>query len=138
MSGSIRISRDYDAPVELVWECVATSEGLAAWLMPNDFAPVVGHRFTFTDRPRRPMFDGIVGCEVRELEPMRLVSFSWTGGPVDTVVTFELAVLGPGRTRLTLTQTGFTGLRASLVRSLLDLGWRNLLRRRLPGRLARA
>ena len=137
MSGTIRLRRTYDAPIELVWELVATSGGLSSWLMPNDFEPVVGHRFTFTDRPRRPFYDGIVGCEVLALEPPHLVRFSWTGGPVDTVVTFELRALDANRTTLELTHTGFTGLRSRAVRAILDLGWRDLLRRKLREELAR-
>jgi uncharacterized protein YndB with AHSA1/START domain len=137
MSGTIRLRRTYDAPIELVWELVATGDGLSSWLMPNDFEPVVGYRFTFTDRPRRPFYDGIVGCEVLALEPPRLVRFSWTGGPVDTVVTFELLALDANRTTLELTHTGFAGLRSRAVRAILDLGWRDLLRRRLRDELAR-
>jgi uncharacterized protein YndB with AHSA1/START domain len=104
--------------------------------MPNDFEPVEGHRFTFTDRPRPPLYDGVVGCTVLKVEPMRLLRMSWTGGPIDTVVTFTLTELGPNRTRLDLEHSGFVGLSASIVRSVLELGWRKLMRREIPEMLS--
>ena len=130
--GAINLHRDYDVDPGELWALIGTSEGLAEWLMPNDFAPQVGHRFTFTDTPRPPLYDGLVGCEVLEVDPPRLLTISWTGGPVDTVVTFRLVPLEPGRTRLELTHTGFSGLKAGVVRAILGLGWGNLLRRGIP------
>lgn len=132
MTGTIRLAREYDATRAELWDLLATRDGLAAWLMPNDFEPRVGHRFTFTDRPRPPFFDGIVGCEVLELTPLHRLRISWCGGPVDTIVTFTLTDVAPGRVRLELEHTGFTGLRAGIVRAILGLGWRDLLRRALP------
>lgn len=32
----------FHASIEKVWEAVATSEGIAAWFMPNDFRPEIG------------------------------------------------------------------------------------------------
>ncbi len=136
MSGAIRLHREYDATPAEVWELIATSDGLSAWLMPNDFEPVEGHCFTFTDTPRPPLYDGIVGCTVLEIQPLRLLRLSWAGGPVDTVVTFTLSELAPERTRLNLDHSGFSGLKASIARGILDLGWRKLLRRTIPESLA--
>lgn len=132
MSGAIRLHREFEASRAELWELIATSDGLAEWLMPNDFEPVVGHRFTFTDRPRPPLFDGVVGCTVLDIEPQQLLRLSWTGGPIDTVVSFTLTELDPRRVRLDLEQTGFSGTRAAIVRAVLDLGWRSLLRRTIP------
>lgn len=136
MSGTIRLQREFDATPAELWDLIATRDGLAAWLMPNDFQPVVGHRFTFTDTPRPPLYDGVVGCTVLALEPMERLQLSWVGGPVDTVVTFTLTELDPGRVRLELEHTGFSGLRAAFVRAVLGLGWRSLLRRELPRTIA--
>lgn len=136
MTSTIRMSREYDAPVEELWDLVATRDGLATWLMDNDFEPVVGHTFTFTTKPQPPFFDGVVGSRVLRLEPPRLVEFTWAGGPVDTVVTFALTPLGADRTRLDLTHTGFAGLRARAVQQILGLGWRGLLRKDIPRHLA--
>jgi uncharacterized protein YndB with AHSA1/START domain len=71
----------YPHPVDRVWAALTSSEALAAWFMPNDFKPVVGHRFTFRTRPARAMgFDGIVRCEVLEIAPPRRMVWSWAGG----------------------------------------------------------
>ncbi|GEM_PF-1460268 len=35
----------YAHPVRAVWRALTDPAELAAWLMPNDFAPTVGHRF---------------------------------------------------------------------------------------------
>jgi uncharacterized protein YndB with AHSA1/START domain len=41
----IRQTMVYNAPIQKVWDAVATSEGLAAWFMPNDLQPIEGHEF---------------------------------------------------------------------------------------------
>ncbi len=52
MKADIDASVVYPHPVDRVWEALTSSEALAAWLMPNDFKPAVGHHFTFrTSRP---------------------------------------------------------------------------------------
>ena len=68
MKADIDASVVYPHPVDRVWEALTSSEALAAWLMPNDFKPAVGHRFTFRTKPA-PGFDGVVRCEVLELDP---------------------------------------------------------------------
>lgn len=132
---TIRRRRTFDATVDEVWALVATSEGLAEWLMENDFEPRVGHRFTLRDRPRPPVWDGEVACEVLEVVLPERLRFTWVGGPVDTVVTFELQALPDGRCALELTHEGFEGWRARLVGGILGSGWRDLLRRRIPAAL---
>jgi len=59
----IRRSILLDAPLSQVWNALATSEGLASWLMLNDFQPIVGTRFTFSAEPQSN-WNGIVECEV--------------------------------------------------------------------------
>lgn len=56
-----------DASISRVWKALTTSEGLALWLMPNDFQPVVGAQFTFKAGPQGD-WNGIVECRVTELE----------------------------------------------------------------------
>ena len=109
---------------------------MAEWLMPNDFEPRLGHRFTFRTDPR-PGFDGIVHCEVTELEPPRRLAFSWVGGQIRTMLTIGLEP-APGGTRLTLDHTGFTGLRAVAVSYILGNGWPGMLRKKLAGLLERS
>ncbi|MEM9795200.1 MAG: SRPBCC domain-containing protein [Pseudomonadota bacterium] len=119
-------------PVQTVWAALTDPDQLAIWLMPNDFQPVLGHRFTFRTDPA-PGFDGIVHCEVLELIPTTRLVFSWMAGKVDTRVTFALAEEAAG-TRLRLRHEGF-GLTQLPVRMLLSVGWKRILRTRLPAHL---
>jgi uncharacterized protein YndB with AHSA1/START domain len=112
----------YPHPIDRVWRAITDPEALAQWLMPNDFAPVVGHEFQFRADPA-PGWDGIVHCKVLELEAPRLLRIGWRGGPIDTVVTWRLADEGAGRTRLEFEQAGFDGLKAILVSFILGRGW---------------
>jgi uncharacterized protein YndB with AHSA1/START domain len=98
----VRRSILVNAPVSRVWKALATAEGMASWLMPNDFRPVVGTRFTFTSEPEQD-WDGVVECMVTELdEPWRL-AFTWREAPeqAPTLVTFELHELD-GKTEVCL------------------------------------
>lgn len=127
------VTRDLPFPRAMVWAALTDSAQLAAWLMPNDFRPVVGCRFTFTTRPA-PGFDGTVRCEVLELRPPERLAFSWRGGPLDTVVSFDLAEHAAG-TRITLRHAGFAGAGNLIPRIVLGFGWRSLMGRKLPGHL---
>ena len=129
MSG-FEIERVYPHPRARVWRALADPELMARWLMPNDFLPEVGHRFTFRTEPG-PGFDGVVQCVVTAVEPEELLAFTWKGGPIDTVIKFELDEHEVG-SRLTVTQSGFTGLKAWLVSRILLIGSRTIYGRRLP------
>lgn len=134
MRRDFTVSRTLDARPEVVWRALTEPELLAEWLMPNDFAPVVGHRFTMQADPG-PGFDGRVSAEVLALEPPRRMVWSWRGGPIDTTVEFVLDPVEGDRTALTVHQRGFVGVRAWVVSAILQLGWRALLGRRLPSAL---
>jgi len=98
----------YAHPIERVWGALTDREALAAWLMPNDFAPRIGHRFTLTVEPGSG-WSGTIACEVVALEPPRLLSYTWDSSHPDaphTVVTFTLAAV-PGGTHLHLKHCGF-------------------------------
>ena len=120
----------YPHPPAKVWRALTDSRLLAQWLMPNDFEPTIGHRFTF-HTPPRPGFDGIVRCQVLEVDEPRRLAYTWRGGPIDTVVTLTLEPSGQG-TRLRLEHTGFAGLRAMLVKAILAGGWGKMIRTGLP------
>lgn len=121
-------------PPEMVWDALTDADQLGRWLMPNDFRPVRGHRFTFRTDPA-PGFDGIVRCEVLRLDPPTDLVFTWVGGPLDTVVSFRLEAVAEG-TRLTLRHSGFRGARTLVPRIVLGLGWGRLLGRKLPATIA--
>ena len=131
----VSINNVYPHPPEKVWRALTDAQAMSEWLMPNDFEPRVGHRFTFRTDPA-PGFDGIVHCEVRELTPHERLSFTWVGGPVDTLLTFTLEKVGEG-TRLRMTQTGFRGVKAWMVSRMLQSGFRAMYERSLPAVLDR-
>ncbi|MBA4350980.1 MAG: ATPase [Rhodobacter sp.] len=130
----IVVVREVAFPREMVWGALTDSRQLGSWLMPNDFAPKMGHRFTFQTKPA-PGFDGVVRCEVLELRAPERVAFTWRGGPLDTVVSFDLEEV-PGGTRITLRHAGFAGVRNLVPRIVMGFGWRSLLARKLVGHLA--
>lgn len=135
---AIEVDRFLPYPPSAVWRVLTDPTSLGRWLMPNDFQPVVGHRFTFTTDPQ-PGFDGIIRCEVLTLEEERQLRISWVSSGLDTTVTWTLVPEGRG-TRLLLVHDGFDGADAEQerVRRLLGGGWSSHLQRRLLEELARS
>jgi uncharacterized protein YndB with AHSA1/START domain len=125
----------YPHPPERVWRALTETDALAEWLMENDFEPIVGHRFQFRTEPA-PGFDGTVNCQVLAVEEPRLISFSWRGGPIDTILTFTLEPVAGG-TKLFVEQTGFFGLKAVVVSYILGTGFKSMYDKKLPALLAR-
>ena len=126
----------YPHPVWKVWRALPDPTALAQWLMPNDFHPRLGHRFTF-HRDQEGGWKGIVECEVKEIIEPRRLTYTWRGRGLEmatTLVTFVLEPVGNG-TRLRLEHTGFAagGPKMQNFRDILDSGWAtNVLRRKLP------
>lgn len=109
------------APIQKVWDTVATSAGLALWLMPNTFVPELGATFTMQTDPRGK-WDGTISCEVVKLEAPSLLAFSWEGGGLNNLlVTIELRELD-GKTELKLTHSGWTE-NTKPIRDIMDIGW---------------
>ena len=129
MSG-FKVERVYPHPRDRVWRAITDPELLGRWLMPNDFAPELGHEFTFRTDPG-PGFDGIVNCVVTELNEPNSIAFSWKGGPIDTLVRIELHDHEHG-TRLVMSQTGFQGPKSWLVARILQIGCKTIYGKRLP------
>jgi uncharacterized protein YndB with AHSA1/START domain len=124
---TIRVDEFLAHPPARVWRALTDPVLLAKWLMPNDFRPEVGHRFTFLTDPRPNVgFDGVVHCEVLVVEPERLLRIGWRGGTLDTTVTWTLASEGRG-TRLFLEHDGFDpdDPAQQSTRRILDGGWRS-------------
>lgn len=133
MKRTLEITRVYPHPPERVWFALTDSAALAAWLMANDFQPRVGHRFEFHTAPA-PGFDGIVHCEVLQVVENKMLSYTWNGGAIQTVITFTLEAVAEG-TRLHVRQTGFDGLKAVLISLILQSGTRRCYDQRLPALL---
>ena len=116
-----------------VWRALTEPELMARWLMPNDFEPVVGHRFTFAAKPIPNVgFDGTITCQVTDIDKERLLRITWNGGGLDTTVTWRLVPEGRG-TRLFIEHTGFDlddPVNAYAFRGM-GSGWRTDVLRRL-------
>jgi len=100
-------------PIEIVWDYLTKPELLSQWLMENNIQPVIGHKFQFRAKPAPQIeFDGMVYCEILEIEPLKRLSYSWNCSPtiigykIETVVAWTLASVDEG-TELNLLQTGF-------------------------------
>jgi uncharacterized protein YndB with AHSA1/START domain len=106
----------YPHPPERVWRALIDPGELASWLMPNDFVPVVGHRFTMSCEPF-----GVIEAEVLELDPPRRLAVRWVAAFGETLVTFELAPAGAG-TRLRVEHRGW-GEGNATERDQFDGGW---------------
>lgn len=131
MTESIRRELVFPQSREDVWRALTDSVTLAEWLMPNDFEPRVGHRFTFRTQPNpQAGFDGIVRCEVLECAPPSRLAYSWAGGGIGTRVSYRLEPEGDG-TRVFFEHSGFdlsqpwgdTALRGA------EFGWARMLER---------
>jgi uncharacterized protein YndB with AHSA1/START domain len=136
MKRDVRIQRRYPHPPEAVWRWLADRNAMAQWLMPNTFEPRVGHEFEFRTKPA-PGFDGIVRCKVLAFDPPHRLAFTWVGGGLDTVVTFELEPVG-AETILRLSHSGFSGAEGFILSFMLGNGWNGMLSRALPQQIARA
>lgn len=130
---AIEVDQFLAQPPDRVWHALTDPDLLARWLMPNDFRPAVGHQFTFRTEPvPQHGFDGIVHCQVLDLDQPRLLRFSWRGGLLDTVVSWRLVPEGAG-TRLLIRHDGFDdGDPGQLMTmGILGGGWRGHLVKRL-------
>ena len=121
----------FDAPIKKVWDSVSTSEGMAAWFMPNDFEPIVGHDF-HVQSPFGPS-----PCKVMEVDKPYRLSFTW-----DTegwFVTFLLKEMG-NQTEFTLIHGGWKDAdsqvekahtKSSIIRERMAGGWVGIINERL-------
>jgi uncharacterized protein YndB with AHSA1/START domain len=102
---SVVIEREMPHPPEKIWRALTETPLLDDWLMKNDFRLVVGHKFNFRADPVGG-WDGVIGCEVLEVEPRRRLSYSWDSLGVESVVTWTLEPTKDG-TMVRMEQAGF-------------------------------
>jgi uncharacterized protein YndB with AHSA1/START domain len=104
---SVVVEREIAYPPERIWRALTQPHLIEEWLMKNDFAPEIGHRFNL-----RGDWGGVLDCEVLAVEPNRSLSYSWNFAHDDvafnleSVVTFTLTPTGAG-THLRVEQSGF-------------------------------
>ncbi|AYV49231.1 polyketide cyclase [Caulobacter flavus] len=101
------VEREFPHPPEKLWRALTQPHLIEEWLMKNDFAPKVGHRFQLKGE-----WGGTLDCEVLTLEPGRALAYRWDFAHEDpayaleSVVTFTLTPTADG-TRLRMEQAGF-------------------------------
>lgn len=125
---SVVLERDMPHPPEKVWRALTTGALIEDWLMANDFAATVGHRFTLRAQPVGG-WNGVIDCEVLAVDPPRRLSYTWVSMGLESVVTFTLAPTATGA-RLRMEQSGFPADATQNIRGA-EYGWANFL-----GRLA--
>ena len=104
---TVVVERDIAHPPDKLWRALTQPHLIAEWLMQNDFAPRVGHRFKL-----RGDWGGVMDCEVLTVEPHKTLSYTWNFRHDDaafnlsSVVTFTLTPT-PNGTHLRMEQSGF-------------------------------
>jgi uncharacterized protein YndB with AHSA1/START domain len=104
---SVVVEREFPHPPEKLWRALTQPHLMEEWLMKNDFAPTVGHRFNLHGE-----WGGVLDCEVLAIEPHRTLSYTWDFKHEDaaydmkSVVTFTLTQTSTG-THLRMEQEGF-------------------------------
>lgn len=122
----------FDQSPEVVWNYLTDPELLTEWLMPNNFKPIVGHQFQFKNNIKIDcQNEGIAHCEVLEIIPYKLLSYSWKNGTgsenitLSSVVTWRLSEKDAG-TELILKHTGFILLKDYISHAE---GWSKIVNR---------
>ncbi|QUW23149.1 SRPBCC domain-containing protein [Sporosarcina sp. Marseille-Q4063] len=117
-----------NAPIEKVWNYVATAEGIGAWFMPNDMEPIEGKEFILQAGPW-----GNSACKVTEVNEPNRLSFEWGD---QWLITFELIEVAAEQTEVTLIHAGWDeyketefGQSHSEVRARMSGGWDGLVQK---------
>lgn len=97
---SVIVERDIPFLPEKVWRALTQPHLIEAWLMKNNFKPVVGHRFNLSADW------GVVDCEVQAIKPNKSLTYTWETKDLESVVTWTLTPTRTG-TLLRMEQTGF-------------------------------
>ena len=116
---SVIVERDLPHPPEKIWRALTQGPLIEAWLMKNDFKPVVDHSFKFTADW------GAVDGKVLEVEPNKALTYSWAAYGLESVVTWTLTRTLKG-THLRMEQSGFRTDQEQAYQGA-GFGWRKFL-----------
>ena len=97
---SVIVEREIPFPPARIWRALTQPHLIAEWLMQNDFQLAPDHRFTLRGDW------GSVDCQVKTIEPDKVLSYSWDAMGLESTVTWTLTPAGNG-THLRMEQTGF-------------------------------
>ena len=122
---SIECEQFIARPPAAVWRALTEPDLLARWWAAGDIKPVVGHRFTLDMGSW-----GHQRCEILEVEPEKLLRYTFAEESLDTTLTWRLEPEGDG-TRLFLEHAGFDPDSPLGQQALKGMGngWPGLLRR---------
>lgn len=123
-SRTLVIEREMPHPPEKIWRALTEGQLIEEWLLKNDFKPVVGHRFQFRREPM-PNWNGIIECEVLEVEPNSRLSYGWGSMGLETVVAWTLTPIAGG-TQVRMEQSGFPSEESANFKGA-KYGWRNFI-----------
>ena len=102
---SVIVEREFPYPPEKLWRALTQPHLIEEWLMKNDFVPEPGRRFQLRADPQ-PNWNGVIDCEVREVDPHRSLVYSWGTLGLETLVTWTLTRTQAG-THVRVEQSGF-------------------------------
>jgi uncharacterized protein YndB with AHSA1/START domain len=123
-SHTLVIEQQMAHPPAKIWRALTEASLLSQWLMSNDFAPVVGHRFTLRATPM-PNWNGLIDCVVKVVEPNARLSYSWDALGLESVVTWTLTPSGGG-THLRMEQSGFRPEQGTAFKGA-SYGWQKFI-----------
>jgi uncharacterized protein YndB with AHSA1/START domain len=94
----VRLQRDYDAPIEDVWDALTNPERIGRWFLPISGDYRIGGRY---------QFEGNAGGEILECERPHRLKATWVYGEVPgeadvSEVEVRLSPMGDGGTRFVL------------------------------------
>jgi uncharacterized protein YndB with AHSA1/START domain len=122
---------------DVVWKTLTTPELMGRWLMaPTGFEARKGTHFTYQTTPAGE-WDGVIHCQVLEVQPNERLAYSWSGGHKDnaqygsrlkTVVTWTLSRVEAG-TRLQLVHSGFRSPQNEFAFRRMSEGWPKVFER---------
>lgn len=98
----LKLDFQFNSPIAKVWDALTHSDTLAQWVMENNFKPIVGYKCQF----RNEAIGLVVESEVLIVDKPYKLSYTWVGGPINTIVTWTLKQEGE-TTYLNLEQSGF-------------------------------
>jgi uncharacterized protein YndB with AHSA1/START domain len=97
---SVVVEREVAYPPEKIWRALTEPHLIEEWLMKNDIKPVADHRFNLRGDW------GTVDCQVRAIEPNKMLSYTWDALGLKSIVTWTLTPTSAG-THLRMEQSGF-------------------------------
>jgi uncharacterized protein YndB with AHSA1/START domain len=139
----MKVVHEYAQAPAVVWKALTDPALVPLWTStgqggrPEGFQTVVGTKFKYIGKPF-PGWDGVVRCEVLEVDEPRLLRYDWRNKPGDhpTIVTNRLEARPGGGTRLTWEHTGFRGVEGAFMSKLLGRVRRKMLAEGLPAVLS--